>query len=311
VALLAGPALGQSGGLDNAAKHGVLKVSPPSLSFGNVQVGYSETLTTTLSNTGKGDLTVYYATTSGTGFTTGGLNVPVTLTPGQSFTFNVTFTPQTSGSVSGAVSLSSQNRHSTRDVPLSGSGTAAGQLTVSPATLDFGSVTVGKSKSLTGTLTATGTSVLVSSGTSSSSEFALSGLAFPLTINAGQSASFTMGFTPQTTGAASATLAFQSDAANSPAVESLTGTGTTPPRQHTVDLSWDPSSSVVAGYDVYRSATTGGPYTKINSTLDASTTYADNSVDNGKTYYYVTTAVDDSGGESSYSNEVRAVIPSQ
>jgi fibronectin type 3 domain-containing protein len=77
-----------------------------------------------------------------------------------------------------------------------------------------------------------------------------------------------------------------------------------------VNLSWDPSTSVVAGYEVYRSVTAGGPYTKINSELHLSTTYVDNSVDNGKTYFYVTTAVDDSGSESIHSNEVRAAIPS-
>lgn len=308
MALLPEPALARSGGLDSTSKFGVLKVSPAAVSFGKVQVGYSKTLTTTLSNTGKGNLMVYYATTMGAGFTTSGLNVPVTLAPTQSFTFSVTFAPQSSGSATGSITLSSQNGHSTREVPLTGSGTASGQLTVSPANLDFGNVTVGKSQSLAGTLAATGASVVVSSGSSSSSEFVLSGLSFPLTISAGQSASFTMTFTPQSSGTASASLSLDSDAANSPTVESFTGTGTNPP--HTVDLSWDPSSSVVSGYDVYRSGISGGPYTKINSALDLSTTYADSSVASGQTYFYVTTAVDDSGSESSYSNEVQASIPS-
>ena len=309
MALLSTPSLARSGGSDSTSKFGVLKVSPTTVSFGNVQVGYSKTLTTTLSNTGRGNLMVYYATTMGAGFTTSGLNVPVTLAPTQSFTFSVTFAPQSSGSATGSITLSSQNGHSTREVPLTGSGTASGQLTVSPANLDFGNVTVGNSQSLTGTLAATGASVVVSSGSSSSSEFALSGLSFPLTISAGQSASFTMTFTPQSSGTASASLSLDSDAANSPTVESFTGTGTNPPH-HTVDLSWDPSSSVVSGYDVYRSGISGGPYTKITSALDLSTTYADSSVESGNTYYYVTTAVDGSGSESSYSNEVQASIPS-
>jgi len=37
--------------------------------------------------------------------------------------------------------------------------------------------------------------------------------------------------------------------------------------------------------------------------------YLDSSVQNGLTYYYVTTAVDSSGIESVYSNEVSAKIP--
>ncbi|HVO80848.1 MAG TPA: choice-of-anchor D domain-containing protein [Terriglobales bacterium] len=303
------PAWARSGGSDNSFKYGVLKVNPTSVSFGNVQVGQSATATATLSNIGKGNLTVYYATMSGTGFTTGGLNVPLTLTPNQSYTFSITFAPQSGGNATGTITLSSQNRHSSRDIPLSGSGIAAGQLTASPATLDFGSVTVGQSKSLTGTLTASGASVIVSSGTSSSAEFVLSGLSFPFTLGAGQSASYAMAFTPQTGGSASATLTFESDSTNSPTVQSLIGTGN-PPQHHTVDLSWDPSTSVVAGYDVYRSGTSGGPYTKINSALDTGTTYADGSVESGQTYYYVTTAVDDNGNESGYSNEVQALIPS-
>jgi fibronectin type 3 domain-containing protein len=63
------------------------------------------------------------------------------------------------------------------------------------------------------------------------------------------------------------------------------------------------------GYNVYRGGKTGGPYSKINNTLDANTAYTDNTVQSGKTYYYVTTAVDGTGAESMYSNEAPAVIP--
>lgn len=53
----------------------------------------------------------------------------------------------------------------------------------------------------------------------------------------------------------------------------------------------------------------GGPYSRINSALEAATTYTDIAVTAGMTYYYVTTAVDGSGIESGYSNQVQAVIP--
>jgi len=43
--------------------------------------------------------------------------------------------------------------------------------------------------------------------------------------------------------------------------------------------------------------------------MDASTTYSDASVQAGQTYYYVVTAVDGTGAESPYSNQVQAVIP--
>jgi fibronectin type 3 domain-containing protein len=65
----------------------------------------------------------------------------------------------------------------------------------------------------------------------------------------------------------------------------------------------------VAGYNVYRGSQSGGPYVAVNSALDASTGYTDNSVQAGQTYYYVVTAVDNSGTESVYSNQAQAVIP--
>jgi fibronectin type 3 domain-containing protein len=65
----------------------------------------------------------------------------------------------------------------------------------------------------------------------------------------------------------------------------------------------------VVGYNVFRGSASGGPYSKINSALEASTAYTDNAVAAGQTYYYVTTAVDGSGSESGYSNQALAVIP--
>jgi fibronectin type 3 domain-containing protein len=89
----------------------------------------------------------------------------------------------------------------------------------------------------------------------------------------------------------------------------LTGNGIAA-TQHSVALSWDASTgSGVVGYNVYRGNASGGPYSKINSALDASTAYTDDTVAAGQTYYYVTTAVDESGDESGHSNQAKAVIP--
>ncbi len=75
-----------------------------------------------------------------------------------------------------------------------------------------------------------------------------------------------------------------------------------------MDLSWDVSGNAV-GYNVYRGTVSGGPYSIINASLDSTTTYTDNTVVSGQTYYYVATAVDASGDESGYSNQAQAVIP--
>jgi uncharacterized repeat protein (TIGR03803 family) len=79
---------------------------------------------------------------------------------------------------------------------------------------------------------------------------------------------------------------------------------------HTANLSWDASTSQnIVGYNVYRGASADGPYTKINSTLDPNISYSDSTVQGGQTYYYVTTAVDNQGVESVYSNQTEAIIP--
>lgn len=76
-----------------------------------------------------------------------------------------------------------------------------------------------------------------------------------------------------------------------------------------VDLSWDAVGGNIAGYNVFRSTTQGGPYSQLNPSLVASTSYSDSTVSSGMTYYYVTTAVNSAGEQSAYSAAVKAVIP--
>jgi hypothetical protein len=260
-----------------------------------------------LTNSGGANVTITQAKVSGTGFSTTGLNLPMTLTPGQSFTFGAKFTPTSGGDASGSISVVSDASDSTLTITLDGTATVAGQLAVSPATLNFGNVTVGQTKSLTASLTATGSSITVSDAGMSTSEFTISGLSLPVTLAAGKSASFTVTFKPQASGATSASGSFSSNASNPAVVQALTGSGTAAP-QHSVALSWDPSTSGVVGYNVYRGSKTGGPYSKITS-MNADTSFVDNSVQSGQTYFYVTTAVDGAGRESANSNQTQAAIP--
>ncbi len=279
--------------------------SLPSIDFGTVSVGSSASQNETLTNVTQNTLTIYQTSTTGAGFSTSGLTPPVTLTAGQSYTFSVNFAPLSSGAVSGNFQVISKSGK-VFPVPLSGTGAAAGALSASPSSESFGNVTVGSSGTLPGTLTATGASVTISGATTTNSEFSISGITFPQTLSAGQSAAFNVIFSPGSSGATTGVLTFNSSA-NS-ASQSLSGTGVSAP-QHSVSLSWDASTSVINGYNVYRGTKTGGPYSKVNSSLDPLTAYVDMSVVAGSSYYYVTTAVDSSGQESSYSNEVSAVIP--
>jgi hypothetical protein len=135
-------------------------------------------------------------------------------------------------------------------------------------------------------------------------------LSLPVTILAGQSAPYTVTFSPQVTGAATATLTFTSNAQPSTTTETATGNGTAAPT-HTVNLSWNASSSQnISGYNIYRAifGSSCGSYSKINgSTLDPVTTYSDSSVTDGTNYCYATTAVNSSNEESGYSNIVSDV----
>jgi hypothetical protein len=83
----------------------------------------------------------------------------------------------------------------------------------------------------------------------------------------------------------------------------------TPQATHTVALTWTGSpTTTVTGYNVYRSTSNPNLYAKVNSSLVPGLAYTDSTVQNGLTYYYVTTAVD-ANGESIFSNPVSAVIP--
>ncbi len=289
---------------------GVLVAYPPSMGFPSLQVGSSQTLLATLTNSGGTAVTISQATiiqaTNGNAFSLNGLSLPTTLAAGQSVTFSVAFTPLSAGSASGSISINSDASNPTLNIALAGTGAAQGQLAVTPASADFGSVTVGTSKTQSATLVASGSSVTVSSANVTDSEFSLSGIAFPVTIAAGQSAPFTLTFVPRASGTAAATLSLASSAANS-AAEYLTKIGVAPP-QHSVNLSWDPATAVV-GYNIYRGSQAAGPYSKINPVLDSTTTFTDSSVQSGQNYYYVTTSVDSTGAQSSYSNEIQVVIP--
>jgi hypothetical protein len=262
-----------------------------------------------LTNVGTVNTTVQVSqvTASGPGFTVTGVTLPVNLAAGQSVTLSVDFKPTSAGSESGNVSIVSTASNANVSVGLSGAGLASGQLAVSPGSMNFSGVTVGGSQNQTGTLTAGSSNITVSSASWNGTGFSLSGISFPVTIPAGQNVPFTVTFAPQTAGAVNGTVSFLSNASNSPTNATLAGTGVqaTP---HSVDLSWNPDTSTVQGYYVYRGAQAGGPYTRI-STLQPGASYVDASVLSGQTYHYVVTALGTNSQESTYSNEAVAVIP--
>jgi len=282
--------------------------SPAAVSFGQVAIGASSTLPIVLTNARPWNVTLWPLQTAGSEFSisTSGGTFPLTLGRGQSVTLNVTFAPRSVGTTGGSLYIPGP----ALAIPLIATGkagAAAGQLTVTPAALNFGSVPDGTTATQSISLSATGSSVTISSSASSSSQFVLDGTTLPLTVIPGQSVSLNVAFTPQSSGTVSGSLSFASNASNSGTPESLTGVGTA--TQYSVNLSWNPSSDVM-GYNVYRSTAANGKYSKINSSVNSNTAYTDSTVISGQTYYYAATSVNSSGQESSLSTPpVGAAVP--
>jgi HYDIN/CFA65/VesB-like, Ig-like domain len=106
------------------------------VNFGSVPIGSKQTQGFVLSNLGEDAVTVPTLSVSGSGFSGPiGLSAPVLLSPGQTATFQVTFTPQTGSPEQGVLTVGS------RTFALAGQGLSA---TLPAATIVFAS-TVGAS----------------------------------------------------------------------------------------------------------------------------------------------------------------------
>ncbi len=101
-----------------------LETTPASLSFGSENLGHSNTLPVTLSNTGNSSVTLSGVTIIGTGITTSGVS-GTTIAPGQTTTLDVTFTPKTAGTISGSLKVASNATNSPVPITVGGDGIAA------------------------------------------------------------------------------------------------------------------------------------------------------------------------------------------
>ena len=270
-----------------------LACSPSSLRFGEIATDQTESLLVTLTNNGDTSATLSGISVDNSAFVTSSIHLPMTLDPGQSVDLNVSFTPKATGWTSGTVSFTSNASNPTLSLDVHGTGVASQPLTANPTALSFGSVATGSKSTLPLVVTNDRSyKVAITSLEITGSTFSFSGATFPITLDAGQSLSFNATFSPQSTGEVGGSVFLEGPAITIP----LTGTGAAA-TQYSVNLSWN-SSEDVEGYNVYRSTSANGTYSKINSTLDANTAYTDSSVIAGQTYYYEATSVNNSGSES-------------
>lgn len=285
-----------------------LSATPASASFPNVTAGSVTSETITLSNSGNGSATISNVTVAGAGFGTSGLNLPLVIAAAQSSTFTVTFTATASGNASGFISLSSDAPNSPLTILATGNVVAATRLLGSnPASLSFGDVPLGSSTSLVATFTNSGNANVTISGVAvTGAGYAVSGVAPNTVLAPGQTAALNTTFAPTVAGSAAGMVTVNSDASNSVALP-VSGNGVQV-NSHSVALNWDPSTSVVVGYYVYRQTLTS-TFAKLNAAPVVLTQFTDSNVQSGQDYTYVVTAVDADHNESDYSDAAVVTIP--
>lgn len=293
----------------NSAPAPAIQLSSTALNFSNDIVNTSASLSLIITNTGTATLSISQINVTGAAFSLSGVSMPLNVSAGQKTTVSVVFSPTSTGTATGSLSVVSNAPTSPSSVTLSGSAVAATYtLGVSPTSLSFGDVTTGTSSAAQSvTVTNTGnSSVTISSIAVSGTGYSMSGGGSNVTLTPSQTLSVSVAFDPTSAGSVNGSISVASNATGSPATVTLSGTGMA---QSSVALAWDASASTVAGYNVYRTTISGSAYVKVNSLLLSGMTYSDPGVKSGTTYYYVVTAVDSGGDESTYSNQVSAAIP--
>lgn len=288
-----------------------LNVAPTSLPFGTVSVGGTSTMSVTATNTGQSTVTIPTGgiTFTGTGFSLGNLALPVTIAVGGNAVIPIVFTPAASGAVTGSATIVSNAANSPAVISLSGTGTTAPtpSLAVNSSSVSFGNVAVGVNSTMNVTLSNSGTAAAAVSAINFSGPFSLGSLAVPFNLATNANVSIPLVFTPTATGNATGSASIVSNAPNSPLIIKLSGSSSL---AHSVDLSWNASTTPAVTYAVFRSTQAGGenPQSPLASNLP-STTFTDSTVQSGQTYFYVIVAVDGSGTASAFSNEATAQIP--
>jgi hypothetical protein len=307
------PAGRSGGGSSPAIQMGTLTATPSSVNFSSVPMGFTNSQSVSLMNTGSVSVQITRASVNGGSFKASGLAASTTISPGQSITFNILFRPSSATAFASTATIYSNASNSPISIPLSGTGAASSALLgTSPASLSFGNVTVGASSTLNVSLTNSGNvNITIYKVNVPSSAFTTSGVSGGVILGPSQTATLAVTYSPTSQAAASGNISLSTSASSSQVKIPVSGAGVQSAPE-SVSLNWQASSSPgVIGYYVYRGTVSGGPYTALNSSPVTSTQYVDSSVQAGMTYYYVVTSVDSGNMQSGFSSQVSANVPAQ
>ncbi|MBB5345841.1 choice-of-anchor D domain-containing protein [Tunturibacter empetritectus] len=151
-----------------------LNFSPFTLNFGSVQIGTSATLPVQITNITTAPIAIQTISAIGPYTATG--DCPTegnTLAPSTSCTERVTFTPTTTATIGGLLSIRSSASTLPIEYPLTGRGIQS-HLQAVPSTLNFGSIALGASGAQTITLTNTGTAPITNLALTITGDYAIS-----------------------------------------------------------------------------------------------------------------------------------------
>ena len=284
-----------------------IEMKPEAISFVDVPVGDTYTQTVRITNLGESTLQIKKISASTPDFRITGIFVPVVVAHGTSETFTISFHAKAEGLKEGQISIFTSDD----DLPLvfkvNGSGIAAeSELTASAAAIDFEDVAVGSIGKQELTLTNSGARDLtISSVSVAGAEFNVSGIT-TVRLTPGQSVNLEVNFAPKRPGPQNGQLTISTAEGNSSVLMPLTGSGAAS-SQNVVKLNWEESPVTVAGYVVYRSTDSSGPYTRISQAMTPE--FVDTGLAAGHTYYYVVTSLDGGEVESEYSPPISATVP--
>ncbi|HTC88958.1 MAG TPA: choice-of-anchor D domain-containing protein [Bryobacteraceae bacterium] len=228
-----GPASGSLTISDNAGTQTVtltgtgsapVTLSSTSLNFSVVAIGdTSAAKNITLTNHGKVSLNFGGIVTSA-GFAVAINTCGSSVAAGSSCKVGVTFSPTATGAITGTLTFTDDALNSPQTVALTGTGSVP--VTVSAASLNLGTVTVGKISSAKSiTLTNHENTAVSLSSVAASAGFNITSNSCGASVAAGANCSVHVTFSPSAPGPATGTLTFTDDAANGPQVVSLMGTG--------------------------------------------------------------------------------------
>jgi hypothetical protein len=198
-----------------------IQVSQLALNFGGVPLGSSATRSTTITNTGDANCTVNSVSVTGSSeFTINPVlpSLPLTLIPGDGVPVSVRYTPSGLGDDAGTLTTrTSDPDQPTLTVSLAGSGVATApqcDIQVTPLSLEFASVAVGSTQTLSTAVSNAGQgqcSVSWQLGAGASVDFGLGLAANSISLAPGATVTIPVGYSPSGVGGDAGTLQIHSN----------------------------------------------------------------------------------------------------